>query len=91
MSWDDSTLNDQNDTPGRLPLYAGSTVIGEAADTVVNGRHNALRWHEFSRTDAVVELTGHDYTVETDDEDELAERSAEDTAARLSQGASAGA
>ena len=88
---DFTSHNEQNDVTPRVPLYAGTNVIGEAADIVIERRHNALRWHEFSRTTAPVELGAHDYSGDEEDDDELASRAQEDTWAQLTQGASAGA
>lgn len=91
MSWDDSTHDDQNDhAEGSLPLYAGLGVIGEAGNFALpDGRHNAMRWHEFSKATA---LTAEPLaTYDESDPDDDAEKAADDTAARLSQGASAGA
>lgn len=96
MSWDDTLHNDQNDhSEAVMPLYAGLEVIGDAGNfSLADGRHNALRWHEFSRTDALPAEPLTEYGPGPDDdvdEDELRERATDDTAAQLTQGASAGA
>lgn len=71
MSWDTDTHNDQNDhAEGVLPLYAGVFTVGEAAVFTVNGRHNAMRWHEFSNPAALVAEPLAQYTAAQHDEDD---------------------
>ena len=91
---DTDAHNEQNDhADGVMPLYAGTRVIGEAANfALADGRHNAMRWHEFSRTDA---LAAEPLIEEPDDDDledpDEYDKAADDNAARATQGASAGA
>lgn len=82
MSWDTDAHHEQNDhAEGTMPMYAGTQVIGRAANFALpDGRHNALRWHEFSRMDALRAeplvrydlemraIPGERYTVETPQE-----------------------
>lgn len=62
-----------------LPIYDGCTVIGFA-----------YGWENLRRASLFVRALGDD-TDDDEDEADLAERAREDTAARLSQGETAGA